>query len=237
MNFKLILAAIVVITATFASAQDEQPVKFDKNKTSYALGYQLGIQLAGRQGGDLELNAEEVIKGVRDAAAKKDPSVSKEDMVLNYQNYERNMKLKQLEAYKALADKNQKRSDDFLAQNRKKKGIKELASGIQYRIIEDGTGKHPTMDSEVTIHYRGSLIGSDNMSNYQEFDSSFVRGEPKTLKVNSVLKGWQEILPLMKPGGKWQVFIPPELAYGVRGQSPIGPNEILVFDINLLDIK
>ena len=236
MNFKLLLAGIIVLSAAFASAQD-QKVAFDKNKTSYAIGYRMGIEFAGRNGGDLELNVDEAIKGIRDAAAKKDPAVSKEDMVLNFKNYENIMKQKQLEAYKALAAKNQKRSDDFLKANRMKKGIKELASGIQYRVIEDGVGNHPTLESDVTIHYRGSLIGIDNPDNYQEFDSSFVRGEPKTLKVKEVLKGWQEILPLMRPGAKWQVFIPPELAYGVRGQQPIGPNEVLVFDINLLSIN
>ncbi len=226
-----------MISATTAAAQDEQNFTFDKNKTSYAIGYQMGIEFLGRQGSDFELNVDQAIKGIRDAYAKKDPTVSKEDMVLNYKGYENKMKQKQFEAFKKLAEDNQKRSDDFLAANRKKKGIKELASGIQYRVIEDGSGKHPTLDSEVTIHYRGSLIGVKDPDNYQEFDSSFIRGEPKTLKVNSVLKGWQEIIPLMRPGGKWQVFIPPELAYGVRGQQPIGPNEILIFDINLLSIN
>jgi FKBP-type peptidyl-prolyl cis-trans isomerase FklB len=237
MNFKLLLAGVIVISASVVSAQEETKITFDKNKTSYAVGYRMGIEFVGRNGGEFELNVDEAIKGIRDAYAKKEPVVSKEDMVLNFQNYENKMKQKQLEAYKALAEKNQKRSDDFLVQNRKKKGIKELASGIQYRVIEDGAGNHPTLDSEVTIHYRGSLIGMEDANNYQEFDSSFVRGVPKTLKVNSVLKGWQEILPLMRPGGKWQVFIPPELAYGVRGQPPIGPNEILIFDINLLNVK
>ena len=234
-NFKLFLAAAVLITATMASAQDQE-ITFDKKKTSYAIGYQMGIEFLGRQGSELELDVEEAIKGIRDANAKKDPTVSKEDMVLNYKNYENKMKQKQFEAYKKMAEENKKRSDDFLKENRKKKGIKELASGIQYRIIEDGTGNHPTLDSDVTIHYRGSLIGMKDVNNYREFDSSF-RGEPKSFKVNSVLKGWQEIIPLMRPGGKWQVFIPPELAYGVRGQPPIGPNEILIFDISLLSIN
>ena len=236
MNFKHIIAGAILFFATVVSAQD-QTITFDKKKTSYAIGYQMGIEFLGRKGGEFELDVEEAINGIRDASTKKDPTVSKEDMVLNYKSYENKMKQKQFEAYKKIAEENKIRSDDFLVANRKKKGIKELASGIQYRIIEDGTGNHPTLDSEVTIHYRGSLIGIDDVNNYQEFDSSFVRGKPKTLKVNAVLKGWQEILPLMRPGGKWQVFIPPELAYGVRGQPPIGPNEILIFDINLLSIN
>jgi FKBP-type peptidyl-prolyl cis-trans isomerase FklB len=236
MNLKLILTGATLAISSLVSAQNET-ITFDKDKTSYAIGYRMGIEFLGRTGSDFELNVEQAIQGIRDAAAKKDPSVSKEDMVLNFQAYEQKLKQMQLESLKKVAEANKKRSDDFLVQNRKKKNIKELASGIQYRIIEDGTGKQPNLDSEVTIHYRGSLIGTDDVDNLQEFDSSFVRGEPKTFKVNSVLKGWQEILPMMRPGDKWQVFIPPELAYGARGQGPIGPNEILIFDINLLDVK
>ena len=236
MNLKLILTGAALAISSLVSAQTET-ITFDKDKTSYAIGYRMGIEFLGRNGSDFELNVEKAIQGIRDAAAKKEPSVAKEDMVLNFQAYEQKLKQMQLDTLKKVADANRKRSDDFLLNNRKKKGIKELASGIQYRIIEDGTGKHPNMDSDVTIHYRGSLIGTDDVNNFQEFDSSFVRGEPKTFKVNSVLKGWQEVLPMMRPGDKWQVFIPPELAYGPRGQGPIGPNEILIFDINLLDVK
>jgi FKBP-type peptidyl-prolyl cis-trans isomerase FklB len=239
MNFKLLLAGIIVITTTFVSAQEEtsKDISFDKKKTSYAYGYRIGLEFAGKKGSEFELNTDEAIKGIRDAAAKKDPTVSKEDMVLNFQAYQKKMEMRQLEAYKKLADSNKKRSDDFLKSNRKKKGIKELASGIQYRVIEDGKGKHPTLEDEVVMHYRLSLIGTENPDVFQEMDSSFSRGEPKTIKVSDSLKGWQEILPLMKPGAKWQVFIPPELAYGIRGQRPIGPNEVLIFDINLLSIK
>ena len=104
---------------------------------------------------------------------------------------------------------------------------------MQYRVIEDGTGaKHPTAQSDVTVHYRGS------MANGLEFDSSFARGEPVHLKVGDVIKGWQEVLLLMRVGDHWQIFVPPELAYGERGQPPrIGPNEALVFEIKLIDVK
>lgn len=236
MNFKLLLAGTILFMSMIVTAQDKSTT-FDKQKTSYAFGFRMGLEFLGRKDSEFELDIEKAIQGLRDAYAKKDPTVSKEDMVLNYQGYENLMKQKQFEAFKKVAEENQVRSDDFLKENRKKKGIKELASGIQYRIIEDGTGKHPTLDNEVTINYRGSFISKDDTNNYVEFDSSFVRGEPKSLKVNQVIKGWQEIIPLMRPGGKWQIFIPPELAYGVRGQQPIGPNELLVFDINLLSIK
>jgi len=237
MKFKLITAAALLVSATFVSAQEEESMKFDKNITSYSIGYRMGLEFAGRSGSEIELNIDEAIKGIRDASEKKDPSIAKEDMVLNLKGYENKMKKMQYDQYMKVADENQKRSDDFLKQNRSKKGIKELASGIQYREIEDGTGNHPTMDSEVVMHYRGSIIGSDDPDNYQEFDSTFIKGQPRTLKVSTALKGWQEVLPLMRPGAKWQVFLPPELGFGIRGQSPIGPNEVLVFDINLLEVK
>jgi FKBP-type peptidyl-prolyl cis-trans isomerase FklB len=236
----LFLTAALV--AGFSAQAQKAPVSskditFDKNKTSYAMGFQLGRDLAARKGTEFELSMEEVLKGVKDAYAGKEPAYAKEDLIKNMTAFEQKMRARQIEAFKKVAEENKKRSEKFLAQNRKKKGIKELPSGVQYRVIEEGSGKHPTADSEVTIHYRGSLIGKDNFDNLREFDSSFIRGVPRTFKVNEVLKGWQEVLPLMKTGAKWQVFIPPELAYGIRGQGPIGPNEVLVFDINLLDVK
>ncbi len=237
MKFKLFTAVALVLTANFVSAQDEKSLVFDKKITSYGIGYRMGLEFASRIGSDIELDIDEAVKGIRDAATKKDPAIAKEDMVLNLQGYENKMKKMQYDQFMVMAEVNQKRSDDFLTQNRKKKGIKELASGIQYRVIEDGVGNHPTMDSEVVLHYRGSLIGIKDVNNYQEFDSTFVKGAPRTLKVNGALKGWQEILPLMRPGGKWQIFLPPELGFGVRGQSPIGPNEVLIFDLTLLEVK
>jgi len=241
MKIRHLLLAGTMLLGSAALAQkaevSSKDIHFDKNKTSYAMGFQLGRDLAARKGTEFELSVDEVIKGVRDAYAGKEPAYAKEDLVKNMTAFEQKMRAKQIEVFKKVAEENKKRSEKFLAQNRKKKGIKELPSGVQYRVIEEGSGKRPKADSEVTIHYRGSLIGKDNFDNLREFDSSFIRGVPRTFKVNEVLKGWQEVLPLMKTGAKWQVFIPPELAYGIRGQGPIGPNEVLVFDINLLDVK
>jgi FKBP-type peptidyl-prolyl cis-trans isomerase FklB len=136
----------------------------------------------------------------------------------------------QAEALKTLADENQKASEDFLAANLSKNGIVALPSGIQYRIIEEGEGARPNMDSTVKVHYRGSK------TNGLEFDSSFARGVPEEFQVNSVLKGWQEVLPLMKTGATWQIFVPPELAFGQRGNPPVGPNEALIFDLKLIEV-
>ncbi len=227
-----------------AMAQNEQAVPksadvvFDKATASYAIGYRMGLQAAGREGSEFELDIDQAVKGMREAAAKQEPSFDKEAMTQEYGKYQQKLQLFQREEYLKLADKNQKRSDDFLAQNRGKTGIKELASGIQYRVIEAGSGRNASLDNTVSIHYSGKLIGTDVFDNYQEFDSTYTNGQPLEMDMTKIgLKGWREIIPMMKKGDKWQVFLPPEMAYGVQGQGPIGPNEVLVFDVHLLDIK
>ncbi len=140
------------------------------------------------------------------------------------------VRAEQIEQFKKLSEENQAASDAFLAANKKKTGIVTLPSGVQYRIIEEGDGPRPGLDSRVSVHYRGSKLDG------HEFDSSFARGTPEEFTVNAVLKGWQEVLPLMKVGSTWQVFVPPELAFGARGNPPVGPNEALMFDLKLVEI-
>jgi len=224
-------------------AQNEQPVPkssditFDKAAASYAIGYRMGLQMAGRSGSDFEVDVDQAVKGLREAAAQSEPSVDKETMAQEYGKYQQKLQLFQREEYLAMAEKNQKRSDDFLAQNRGKTGIKELASGIQYRVIEAGNGRNATLDDTVKVHYSGKLIGTEVFDNYQEFDSTYKNGQPLEMDMTKIgLAGWREIIPMMKSGDKWQVFLPPEMAYGVQGQGPIGPNEVLVFDVHLLEI-
>ncbi len=128
--------------------------------------------------------------------------------------------------------KNLEAGQAFLEANKKKEGVVTLPSGLQYKIITEGKGKQPKSTDTVVAHYRGTL------TNGTEFDSSYKRNEPATFPVAGVIKGWQEVLPLMKEGAKWQVYIPAELAYGPRGAGDvIGPNEVLVFDIELLSVK
>ena len=122
--------------------------------------------------------------------------------------------------------------EKFLAENKNKKGVTTLKNGLQYKVIKQGDGKKPTSSDSVVAHYEGKLI------NGKVFDSSMKRGQPATFPLNGVIKGWQEILPLMPVGSKWTVYIPSELAYGTRGAgASIGPNETLIFDIELLEIK
>ena len=131
----------------------------------------------------------------------------------------------------SLAEDNLARGREFLAENGKDPAVEQTGSGLQYTIVEHGEGNPPTVNDMVTVHYRGTLIDGT------EFDSSFSRGEPATFPVGGVIGGWVEALQMMKPGAKWKLFIPPHLGYGEHGAGgDIGPNETLIFDVELLSI-
>lgn len=224
MRFVFALVVLITIMANPVMAQD---ITTDKGKLSYAVGWDIGEDIQRRGG---EFDVETIIAAVRDSAAGKDPQVPSEEMVALLTELQQKVRQEQAEAFQKLAADNQVKSEEFLTANKSKNGIVALPSGIQYRIIEEGEGSRPNMDSGVKVHYRGSKI------NGHEFDSSFARGVPEEFTVDSVLKGWQEVLPLMKTGATWQVFVPPELAFGARGNPPVGPNEALIFDLKLVEI-
>jgi FKBP-type peptidyl-prolyl cis-trans isomerase FklB len=127
---------------------------------------------------------------------------------------------------------NRKKSEEFLAANAKKEGVKTLPDGLQYIVLKEGTGKKPSATDEVEVHYHGTFIDG------KVFDSSVERGEPSSFPVNRVIPGWTEALQLMKEGSKWKIFIPSDFAYGPHGRPPkIGPNQALVFEVELLHVK
>ena len=220
--FALIILAVLITGPVMA-----QDLTSDTGKLSYAVGWDIGQDIQRR---GAEFDVEAVIAAVRDSAAGKDPQVPAEEMTAMLTELQQRVRQEQLEAFEKLSAENQKASEEFLAANLTKNGIVALPSGVQYRIIEEGDGARPGMESTVKVHYRGSK------TNGLEFDSSFARGVPEEFPVNTVLKGWQEVLPLMKTGSTWQVFVPPELAFGARGNQPVGPNEALVFDLKLIEI-
>jgi len=142
------------------------------------------------------------------------------------------MMARQAEEAKKLAEKNKKSGEAFLEGNKTKEGVKTLPSGLQYKVITEGTGKSPKVTDTVTVNYRGTFIDGT------EFDSSYKRGQPATFQVNSVIPGWTEALQLLKEGAKWQLFIPPQLAYGEKGAGGvIGPNTTLIFEVELISVK
>ena len=199
-------------------------LKSDKQKFSYTVGFQIGQNLK-RQ--NLDLDTKAFSQGAQDAISNANPRLKHEEMQAAIESQQK----KEMEKQQALMKKNLEAGQAFLEANKKKEGVVTLPSGLQYKVITEGKGKQPEATDTVIAHYRGTLI------NGTEFDSSYKRNEPATIPVGQVIKGWQEVLPLMKEGSKWEVYIPAELGYGARGGGPIGPNEVLIFDIELLSIK
>ncbi len=218
------LVFIALFAVTPAIAQD---VTSEKGKLSYAVGWDIGEDIKRR---GAEFDVESIIAAIRDSGAGREPQVGNEEMVAMLTALQQRVREEQAEAFQKLATENQTASAQFLAANAKKNGVVSLPSGVQYRIIDEGDGARPGMESTVKVHYRGSKV------NGLEFDSSFARGVPEEFTVNAVLRGWQEVLPLMKTGATWQVFVPPELGFGARGNPPVGPNEALTFDLKLVEI-
>lgn len=225
MKSRAIWLILLLLVSTAAFTQDTSS---EKGKLSYAIGYQIGTDPRFK---DLELDTETVIKAIRDGLAERTPTVPEEEMLTLLQQMAEEIRAEQIEKFNTLADANNAKSETFLNENKNKSSIVVLPSGVQYRVVESGTGARPSMDSEVTVHYRSMTMDG------REFDSSFIRGEPVTFTVNRVIKGWQEVLPLMKAGARWEVFVPAELAFGKRGQPPVGPNEVVIYNLNLVEIK
>jgi FKBP-type peptidyl-prolyl cis-trans isomerase FklB len=223
MKFGLSLAMATLLAAGPVLAQDTTS---EKGKLSYAIGYQIGKDFSDRK---MDVDVNTVIRALQDAYGKRTPAISEEKMREILTAFQSKMMTEAKAEYDKVAATNKASATRFMSENKTKKGIVVLPSGLQYRVIEEGTGKQVAPTAEVTVHYRGSL--SDGL----EFDSSFARGEPVKFKVNEVIKGWQEALSRMKVGDHWQIFLPPDLAYGDRGQPPrIGPNQALVFDIKVI---
>jgi FKBP-type peptidyl-prolyl cis-trans isomerase FklB len=226
MKFVGLLALAASLVAGTAFAQDTTS---DKGKLSYSIGYQIGRDFVDRK---MNLDITTLNRAIQDGYAKRNPAVSEATMTDVLGKFQKTAVAQAKAEFDKANAENKRKSAQFMAQNKTKKGIIVLPSGVQYRVIEDGNGRQVTPSSEVTLHYRGSL--SDGL----EFDSSFARGEPVKVKVSEVIKGWQEVLPKMRVGDHWQIFIPPDLAYGERGNPPrIGPSEALVFDIKIIDVK
>ncbi len=222
--YKQTLSGVVLLGLAW-SWSNAHALESDKEKFSYSVGVQVATSL-NQAGPSLDIPA--LTQAIKDVLSGAELKLTEDEMKQAFQAYQKQLREEQA----ARADKNLHAGQDFLAANKKKPGVVELPSGLQYQIIREGDGKKPTAQDSVEVHYRGTLI------NGNEFDSSYKRNETVTFPVNGVIQGWQEILPLMPVGSKWKVFIPADLAYGAQGAgTSIGPNETLVFDIELIAIK
>ena len=226
-------SSIIFIAAFFAAStafsQDKTTLKDDRDKVSYSIGLDIGNTFKKQ---NMDINPEALLSGLKDATSGAKPQMTDEEMQKTMTAYSATMREKQMAVSKEAGAKNAAEGEKFLAENKGKEGVKTTASGLQYKVIKEGTGPSPKETDTVETHYRGTLL------NGTEFDSSYARNEPATFPVNRVIKGWTEALQMMKVGSKYQLFIPANLAYGERGAGQeIGPNSTLMFDVELLGIK
>jgi len=226
--------SILAILATFSISLFTLPVLANaphskQDKLSYAIGVQTGK--AFKKHG-VKLNPTIFAQGLKDAMKNGPYQMSEKQMASTLAAFRKESMNKMQAQMKKAAKVNAKEGQAFLAANKAKPGIKVTTSGLQYKILKPGHGQSPTLSSTVTVNYEGSLI------NGKVFDSSYKRGKPVTFPVNGVIKGWQEALTMMKPGAVWMIYIPANLAYGAQGApGAIGPNETLIFKVNLISVK
>ena len=229
MILRVMVAALFVLAAGSAGAQEKPALKDQKEKISYIIGMDIGGNFKKQS---IDIDPDIMARGIKDGLSGAKPILSEEEAREVMTAFEKEMKARQEAAQKAAGEKNKKEGEIFLADNKKKEGVKTLPNGLQYKVIKAGTGKKPAATDTVTTHYKGTLIDGT------EFDSSYKRGKPATFPVNGVIPGWTEALQLMEEGAQWQLFIPSNLAYGERGAGRIiGPHATLIFEVELISIQ
>ncbi len=229
-NIVVMSVTAMMLMAVQVPAKEVQQLNTQNDKVSYGIGVDMARNLK-KQGIDADL--ELVIKGMRDASSGARLLISDAEMQKSLADYQKELAGKQAQLRVLAAEKNKRVGTAYLKANMKKDGVVALPSGLQYKIIKDGTGVKPAENDNVTCRYRGTLIDGT------EFDSSEMLGYPVTFNVkDSVVSGWAEALKLMPSGSKWQVVIPPELAYGEKGAGrDIGPNSTLLYEIELIAVN
>ncbi len=212
-----------------ASSASELKLDTSKNRISYTIGVNIGQDFKSQ---NMDVDPDLLLMGLKDTLSGKELQLTEEEMVQEIQNFQQEMQAKMAAEMEEKAAENKASGEAFLAENAKQEGVVVTESGLQYKIIEPGQGDSPGPADVATVHYRGTLIDGT------QFDSSYDRGQPASFPVGGVIAGWSEALQLMKPGAKWQLSIPAELAYGERGAGQdIGPNSTLLFDVELISVE
>jgi FKBP-type peptidyl-prolyl cis-trans isomerase FklB len=223
MKLFTVFAACLLASSVLA---EDKPVQLKdlKDKVSYSIGVNIGMNFKKQ---NVDINPDVLVQGVKDSLASK-PQMTVDQIRETMMAFEKDMQQKQAD----LAKKNTAEGDKFFAENKIKEGVKTTGSGLQYKVLKEGTGAQPKSSDTVTVNYRGTLLDGT------EFDSSYKRGEPATFPVGGVIKGWTEALQLMKTGSKFQLFVPANLAYGDRPPgAQIPPGSTLIFEVELMDVK
>ena len=225
----IMLTYLVGCAAEEASSAAEMKLDTPKSRISYTIGVNIGQDFKSQ---NMDVDPDVLLMGLKDVLSGKELQLTEEEMVQEVQNFQQEMQAKMAAEMEAVATKNKAEGESFLAENAKQEGIVVTESGLQYKILEPGEGDAPGPADLATVHYRGTLIDGT------QFDSSYDRGQPATFPVGGVIPGWTEALQLMKPGARFQLFIPADLAYGERGAGQdIGPNATLLFDVELISVE
>jgi FKBP-type peptidyl-prolyl cis-trans isomerase FklB len=225
MKSAFVVFAGIILLAGEAFGADDQFLKTQKDKVSYTIGIASGKNLKQQS---IDIDPDIMAKGLKDGLSGGKTLLTEQEIREVMTAFRKEMAIKQLVT---IAEKNKKDGEAFLVENRKREGIKTLPSGLQYQVLMEGKGKSPKPADTLVVHYRGTLL------NGKEFDSSYVRKEPATIKLDAVIKGWREALPLMKEGAKWQLFVPSDLAYGENGNRSIEPNSTLLYEVELIKVS
>lgn len=234
LSYQYLTLFVLSLLCTVASAQETLQVRPTlpnipgiKEPISYALGFKVGSDMSGASLQASDFDIEQFTNGFLDGLARQE-KMTPDQLRACFMSLEEKIQKKMID----LGRKNLEKANEFLKVNKEKDGIQSTKSGLQYEVLKSGSGKTPTVTSKVKVHYEGKLLDGTI------FDSSIKRGEPIEFPVNGVISGWTEALQRMKVGDKWRLFIPPGLAYGENGSPPaIGPNELLTFEVELLDVK
>lgn len=225
------LVIMLMVAASAAAEGTPQGKELDgkEDRISYSIGMDIGRNLKRQP---FEVDPELLAQGIRDVFSGGKTLLTEEEQKQTLADLQKELTAKQQEQVRRMMEKNRRDGEKFLAENGKREGVVTLPSGLQYKVLKAGTGPSPKLNDTVETNYRGTLLDGT------EFDSSYKRGQTATFPVNGVIEGWKEALQKMKVGGKWQLFVPSKLAYGERGAGrDIGPNQALIFEVELLDIK
>lgn len=232
-----IIAAMVMVSMMVAgcdsgsSSQGDANLDSNIDSVSYAFGFNVGKGMS--QQGMNDIDAGLFAKGMQKALNNDSLQISEDTLQAIIQQYQIKAQQKAQKQRAADGQENKEAGEEFLAENKDKEGVQTTESGLQYKVLEEGSGATPSAEDTVTVNYKGTLL------NGEVFDSSYERGQPADIPLNRVIPGWTEGIQLMNTGGKYKFWIPGELAYGANPQpgSPIGPNELLVFEVELLEVK
>ena len=227
MKIKLVAVALGLVMSTAINAGDA--LKSDLDKLSYSIGTDLGKNFKSQ---GIEVNPTVLADGIKDGMSGANLKLTDDQMKDVLTKFQKDLMEKRTAEFNKKAEENKVKGEAFLAKNKSKEGVVTLPSGLQYKIVKNGTGAKPGKDDNVTVEYKGTLMSGE------VFDSTEKTGKPATFKLSQVIPGWTEALQLMPVGSTWEIYVPANLAYGQRSVGgPIGPNETLIFNIHLISAK